>query len=136
MDVFFEHVRRPWKRGGSDCYVAIADQVRAWTGIDLMAGCRGFSTLAGMFRLVRKAGYAGPVEAMQARLEENGWSEVSDMFEDRDLTIVRFIEDGKRQIAPAVFAEGFWNVRGKGGWLALRHEESGVMTAWRRGDGH
>jgi predicted RNA binding protein YcfA (HicA-like mRNA interferase family) len=136
MDVFFNHLTRPWERGRSDCYVAIADQVMGWTGIDLMEGCRGFSTLSGMFRLVRKAGYSGPVEAMQARLEKNGWQPVAMRFEDRDLTIIGFSEDGKKQVAPAVFADGFWNVRGKGGWLAFRHEDSGVTQAWRLVDGH
>lgn len=132
MDVFLAHCDGPWRRGVNDCYVAVADQINAWTGVDLMRGCRGFSNYTGMLRLIRKAGFKNPVEAMQTRLQDNGWQPVESDWQARDVTLIGFTEDGRKQVAPAVFADGFWHVRGKGGWLAFLDKDSCVTQAWRR----
>jgi hypothetical protein len=131
MDVFLAHASQPWRRGVNDCYLAVADQIHAWTGIDLMAGCRGFTTYHGMLRLVRKAGYADPFEAMADRLKQARAKRVMGPFQNRDIGLVRVREDGHARTVPALFYDGFWHVRGHGGWIALDAASAGVTDGWR-----
>lgn len=135
MDVFLAHCEGPWRRGVNDCYVAIADQVREWTGVDLMRRCRGFSSFTGMLRLIRKAGYANPREAMESRLAASDWAKTSGPYRNRDLTLIAHTEDQKTTVSPAVFYDGFWHIRGRTGWLAFREQETTVEYAWRLSDG-
>ena len=131
LDVFLAHADGPWRRGVSDCFVAAADQVHAWFGVDPMARYRGrYTSMHGYLRIVRKDGYGDALAAFRGELEASGFERVEDGPLDRDVALASYREAGKPTVAPALFFDGFWNVRSNTGWSGFEGM-TGISEVYR-----
>lgn len=120
IDVLQDLAEEPWRRGVNDCFVAAADQVKAWFGVDPMARYRGrYTSLTGYLRIIRKDGYADAREAFRGELERAGFVPTVGARLDGDVALASYREDGRQAVAPALYFSGFWHLRSKAGWVCL-----------------
>jgi len=133
MEVFLAHTAGPWIRGVNDCFVAAADQLREWFGVDPMERYRGrYRTLTGYLRIIRQDGYRDAVEAFCGEMERHGFREAEGGPQERDVALIAYRDGGRPQIAPALFVEDWWHIRSKAGWLVL-DGAGGIQKVYRHG---
>lgn len=131
LDVLLAACTGAWRRGVNDCFVAAADQLAAWFGVDPMARYRGrYRSQTGYLRIIRQDDYETPRDAFCGEMKKAGFHRVEDDPQDCDAALAAFLEAGRPTIAPALFFEGFWHIRSKDGWLAL-DGETGILEVFR-----